>query len=685
MSAKRFHEIYLVEDDTLVDSFKELSQSEHRFIYYMYRAELPFTRIARDQNGYYSNEIIELFEFIYCNRERVKDDIVNDVMTYLVYLWTNNGVYFLRENVNNKRTPGKIGLKYLNRVTLVATLENLGYDKPYEHLLPVIFDEEYKSTLIVKGSIEKSGNNIYGPGVTDKIYEEFSSDVKNKINAYFYIDQNGEPAVTYYSVNGKYAAELSVAVYWLKMALLEAQQNPQCFDEHIVASLKLLVEYFENGDEEKFRQHCVEWLKTNSRIDYTLGFIETYNDPKNIRGDAGGDITVKIADMEKLNPVLLDIETRLPYPREYRRTELSNKVMNVSVNRIMYSSGHYGPLIKTAAYCLPNYEDIRSQYGSKQIIYKMAKGLDAILDRELSRQFKSRAMCALHDNFDPNDELFEDLWNLQVLLHETIGHASGKLHRHTFVEGDCLNIGNKEYKYGDIIDVTDENVVAFLGKNSSALEELRAEINALYMAITEIDILSREGLFKNWHNIFTRQQLQEYCIISMARHIFRRYATLPPNFTEITGAHTMANVVITNCLLMDGAIKIVEETKIIQGREHHILDIEVIDLAKAIDTVTQLVRLVQHIKSTGNTRLCKYLFDTYLTNPVTMQQANCYRKYLEDNRKALIGDIKATSRIYPHFIAVVENNQLVNVEIEKCHDIFQQNMDYKKIMMTKSF
>ena len=648
----------------------------------MYRANLPFFRIARDQNGYYTNEIIDMFEFLYQNRDKLEPNFLSDIKTYLVYLWTNNGIYFLREYVNNKRTPGRIGLKYLSKETLIAALETLHYDKSYEHLFPIIFDDNYKPSLLVKGSIEKSGNNLYGPGYTNEIYETFDDVTKNKINAYFTFDADGKPKAEYYSVKGKYGPELTISIYWLKMALDVAKANPAYFDSHIVASIRLLIQYFETGDEEKFREHSIEWLRTYSRIDYTLGFIETYNDPKCIRGDGGGDITIKTSDMKRLNPVLLDIETRLPYPREYMRSEMTNKVMNVSVNRILFSGGHYGPLIKTAAYCLPNYEDIRSEHGSKQVIYKMAKGLDAILDKNLYRQFKSKANIELHDNYDQEDRLFEDLWDLQVILHETIGHASGKLHRHTFESGDQLTFGTIEYKHGDTIDVTEDNLVGFLGKNSSALEEMRAEINALYMAITEIDVLSREGLFKNWHQIFTREQLQKYCIIAMAKHIFRRYSTLPQNFREITGAHTMANIVITNCLLEGGGIRIVDETKNINGCEHHLLDIEVVDLTKAIESVVELVRYVQHTKSTGSTRLCKYLFDTYLTYPITLEQANLYRSYLEENRQCLIGNIKATSRIYPTFVPIMVGHKLVDVRFGDPMDVFQQNMHYKERIMS---
>src|SRR5947209_5283969 len=118
MSSRKFNEIYLIDDPSLKEAFDAISSEERMFVYYMYRANLPFIRMARDQNGFYTNEIIDIFEFLYQNGAKLESNFLADVKIFLVYLWVNNGVYFQREYTNNKRTPKKIGLKYLNRETL---------------------------------------------------------------------------------------------------------------------------------------------------------------------------------------------------------------------------------------------------------------------------------------------------------------------------------------------------------------------------------------------------------------------------------------------------------------------------------------------------------------------------------------------------------------------------------------
>ena len=163
---------------------------------------------------------------------------------------------------------------------------------------------------------------------------------------------------------------------------------------------------------------------------------------------------------------------------------------------LLFSSGAYGPQVLTAAYCLPNYDDIRAEVGSKQILYKLPPSVESKLNPELAKQFRTKSRQEFINKYDPENMIFEDLWDVQVLLHETIGHSSARLHKHTFKTGENLTINEKTYNVGDTIDVTIDNYNEFITKDSSSLEELRAEINALYMSITEIDILNQYNVLR---------------------------------------------------------------------------------------------------------------------------------------------------------------------------------------------
>lgn len=657
-----YNEIYIQHEDDS-ELFNSLTQEERVFVYIMMRASLPFSRIYRDQNHRYNNEIIELFEHLYQNKRLIEwidnmynkknntnISLFNDIETYLVYLWANHGIYFLRDHSNHKRTPEKLNMISLNEDVLITLLEIINYQKPYKHLLKTIFNTNHEQEMVVPNSIESSCNNYYQKGFTEMMYQQIPDDIRNKVNIYF---TTSYPYCINYSE--KYSNELKVSIYWLQQTLQHIKQYPKTFDDHIVRSLIHLIDFLNTGDEEHFKNHSIEWLKTKSRLDFTLGFIEQYHDPKLIRGHACGEITIKTTNMEKLNPVLLDMETRLPLPEKYKRIMDEKTVLNVSINRQLFGGGDYGPMQITAAYCLPNDDNIRNQHGSKQIIYKM---MDQI-----------KLNPKVWDQLVKNDKLYDDLWDLHTLLHETLGHASGKLHKHLTTTGK-------------LIPVTNENITELIGKDYSALEELRAEIIALYVSIAEIDILNQYGLYKDWYNKLGKEELKKYSIMEMCRHMFRRLLSQDENFTEIKGSHERANCVITNFLLEEGGIKISEEVKNIDNQDFHILDIEIVDFNKAFNSVIKLLQLVQEIKSTGNGRKCDDLFSKYTTYPITIEQSRQYRKYVKDIQDKLNGGIKLIAKLYLNYQPVILDGKIVDVQIGEKQDFCEQQMHYSKLMMS---
>jgi hypothetical protein len=587
----------------------------------------------------------------------------------------------MAEQSSNKRTPTSLKMTHLTEDTFTQLLTQLNYPKPFTHLIPTIFDPETDKEMSVDGNIEQSGNNYYQKGFTTELYNSLPLEQKNKINAYFKLE-DGKPVVTQYSINDKYHEELTYTIHWLYEALAHVKLYLESFDIHIVNSLDLLTQYFTTGDENLFKAHSIEWLKTNSRLDYTMGFIETYHDPMKIRGHASGEVTIKLANMEKMNKVLSEIEQRVPIPVEYKKDKDSGVVMNVSPNKALFAAGDYGPTVIIAAYCLPNYDDIRSKVGSKQILYKLPKSLTQTLNPDLAKSFRTKSRSTFIELYDKDNEIMEDLWDVQVLLHE-ISHGSGKLHAHTFKEGENLIINNITYQIGDTIPLTDENYAEFIKEDSDSLEELRAEINALYMSINEMDTLNEEGQFKNWLNILGKEELQKQCIIEMCSHVFGGLLSQGENMTNIKGAHARANFVITNYLLAHGGIAINKETKNVDGHDYTLLEIVVTDLHQANKNIVKLLQRVQKIKSTGDTLDCKELFGTYTTYPITIEESRTYRKYMLDIRKKLMGDIKETVKIFPQFIPVFNNeNKIIDVEYKPSNDIFQQNLYQESLTLT---
>jgi hypothetical protein len=244
------------------------------------------------------------------------------------------------------------------------------------------------------------------------------------------------------------------------------------------------------------------------------------------------------------------------------------------------------------------------------------------------------------------------------MLHESIGHASGQQ-----IEG-----------------LTDATMREKLPDYNS-LEELRAEINALYMMLAETEVLVKEGLFKDWSAQLTLDELRTHCIIEVTSLLFRRLQDQQPEFTEIKGAHARANISLTNYLLAGGGIEIVGQ----RVDDFVVNEIKVINYARVFQSVVALLQLVQRIKSTADGPACKDYFDKYLKYPVLIQQAKEYQKQGLAIQRKLIGEVKMRARIYPNYQPVLVNGQIVDVTIEKDQDFITQNLALDKMMMSSTW
>lgn len=684
--------------------YNNLLPEERVFIYYLFRASLPGNHIAIDQLHRHGREIVSIFERlaagddILINENKNSDEDIDwkafaeEVRIFLVYLWANHGQYFQVEHAHEKRTPQRLGLTMITPNNLVIALTKLGETNAAAQISmieQVLFDDCYEMTGTVPNNIEKSAVNFYHPAMTEQDFASLLADQRTKINAYFWVTQEDGKRVTKmqpYSMQGKYAEELATSVFWLRKAHEHAIRHPETFDNHLITSLNYLITFLETGDEKWFKEHSIAWLKSSSRVDYNFGFVETYHDPKSYRGLFQAEATIKSVDIHKLNALLPFIEAQLPFPQEFKRQGLaygSCPMPNASINQKVFGTGALGPLSLTAAYCLPNYEEIRATYGSKQIIYPADKGIAALLHPEKSRLlfFNNEDALWLLEH-DREGRLGCDLWDIHCILHETIGHGSGSLAKHVFTENESCNIGGITYKPGDIIDVTSDNVGEFLAGYDHVIEELRAEIIALYVSINHLEELVASDLLAHWYDYMGREELIKWLILDMARTGLNRLIQQGDSATEITGDHARANYTIMNYLIDHEALAITEEEVLVDEKSYTVVDLKLLDMSRAYDVIKELMQEVQRIKSTGDGKAAEILVETYgrkIRFPEHMH-------ILRANKKALVGDIKETVIIDPHFTPVYDatGTMIVDVNATWPKNIFEQFAHYNKIALLRN-
>lgn len=698
-----FKEIAILYNAELADFYNDLKPDERVVAYYLFRASLPGNTILTDQLHCHAQAIQKIFYELICmehdilslednNHDVAKkvslQKFVQEVQCYSVYVWTNHSQYFATECFNEKRTPGRLRLQTLTKENMITISKALGREDIValiEEVNESLFDKTYQPTLTVPNSIEESAVNIYAPGFSEQDYEQLSLEAREKLNAYFDIESsNGQrkPRMLVYSQQGKYKKEISVIVFWLAKALEHAMLHQSLFDVHLVKGLEFLIEFFKTGDEAFFKKHSIEWLQSTSRIDYCMGFIETYRDPKAKRGFFQGEVTIKKHDLKEFNKILTDIEENLPFAEDFKRHPRSIKpqpILNASMNIKMFGSGELGPLNITAAYCLPNYEDIRVNHGSKQIIYPGVRGLHALLNPSLAHKlFFLREDADWLEEHDPEWNFFNELWTVQCLLHETIGHGSGKLSIHTFKEKECLLCGHKKYTLGESIPVSQENISDLLKGYEHVIEELRAEIIALYVSVIHLDDLLEQGFLTTWYKRIGKTELIKWIIFYMVHAGLMRLVQQNDEATQVTGDHALANCTITNYLAETGGIEIVEETIREDGKDIPVVGINVVNVKKAVQNITKLMQDVQRIKSTGDGLEAQKLIETY-GRPLPAK----HFKILKDNDKLITGNLKVYAYLFPLFTPNKDAaGQIVDIAARWPKNIFEQYKAYKALELS---
>lgn len=280
---------------------------------------------------------------------------------------------------------------------------------------------------------------------------------------------------------------------------------------------------------------------------------------------------------------------------------------------------------------------------------------------------------------DSDGALGRDIWNVHCILHETLGHGSGKLAIHTFVEGDPLTIDNTTYNIGDTLALTPANSIPFFEGVGQSLEELRAEIIALYTSIFMFDELAHAGLYKQWPEKIGKEICIAWLIYDMMGTGLRRLQSQPINSVEISGSHAQANTIIMNYILDSGAVLLVEEKLKIENDDHSVLGFKIIDLQKACDAITELAIKVQEIKSTANGVVFRKLLERF-GRFVRNQE---HTKILQNNMKLVVGDLKAAAFIYPRLTPITTTDgTIIDIQAEWPSSFIEQAFEYRKLMLS---
>ncbi len=622
--------------------FDALARKQKILIYYLYRAAIAGHVIADDQNHRYALEIRNLLEEILRHSDGLDGKARNAVHDYLKYIWINHGPYDHDSHV--KTLPNYLTPEILKQAVEYAQARGAKFDlQPGEslpakldRLRPTIFDPGFESiqTNQQKGVdiIASSSVNLYDPRLTQKEIGRLPLAWQQRLNVRFALE-NGKVAPQVYKIGGLYGQDLETVSHFLKLALSYAESEEQRM------GIQALLDYYATGDEQEFRKYSIHWLRSNTVVDYLSGFVETYMDPRGVIGQFEGNVSF-VSDstlIDRLAANALYFEKKMPWPDEFKLEKIAKPVANV-VN-VLVETGDSGP-VSPAAYNLPNYADLRRDYGSKNII---------LLNIEEARSEKIREATINEFYLPEYRRLVLDFGDRarqwEVYMHEVIGHGSGK-------PAASLKV---------------DPAVA-IGRAYSSLEECRADLVALYQIFDPklVEI-----------GAFTSQQQADIAramYITYLQGQMNRYRMYEDD--SVREAHQRGSQLILGFLL-EGGEKGDRDygVKVVQNGENYFLRLG--DLEKALNGVGDLLRTLQVIKSRGDAALATQIFDRFGTrvNPEWRRNIRARAARLKLPNK--------TAFVFPRLEPVMDGSEIADVRLHVDEDLTAQQLRFSRLRLNK--
>lgn len=376
------------------------------------------------------------------------------------------------------------------------------------------------------------------------------------------------------------------------------------------------IRHFQEGHISLHKDAMRHWVRDQGPVVETnLGFIETYRDPIHVRAEWEGFVSMVNKEQSAKLGVLVDAAPvfipLLPWGAAFEKDTFRRPDFT-SLDVLAFANSGI-----PAGINIPNYDEIRMNDGFKNV------SLGNVL-RSSGKSTKRAELVA-----DRDQELYKSLsseaFEVQVGLHELLGHGSGKL----FME---LEDGTRNFEADTVNPVLGGAVSSWykpgqtwgsvFGRLASSWEECRAESVGLFLCTDQrvLDIFGHGGdegddiAYINW--------------LIMARAGLNALQFYDPETKNWGQAHMMARFAILSVLLEegDGVVQIDRDE---EGRYVVLVDRDKIRTSghKAIsDFLTKL----NVYKATADIEHGKAMYDHYTTVAEDLLPA---RDYVISTRK----------------------------------------------------
>ena len=302
------------------------------------------------------------------------------------------------------------------------------------------------------------------------------------------------------------------------------------------------INHFNGGDINAHKESQKHWiLDTGPVVETNIGFIETYRDPQSVRAEWEGFVAVVNKEQTKKFAALVnaaaDLIPLLPWGRDFEK-ETFRKPDFTSLEVLTFASSGIPLGIN-----IPNYNEIRQNFGFKNVSL-------GNVARARGKGGEGPISFLVEEDQDLYRRLADHAFEVQVGLHELLGHGSGKLLRETAP-------GKFNFDREHVVSTVDGRPVTSWYKPgetwgskfttiASSYEECRAETVGLHLCTNDrvLKVFGYEGkeaediAYINW--------------LSMARSGIAALTFYDPKKDKWGQAHMQARFAILQIMLRAG-------------------------------------------------------------------------------------------------------------------------------------
>jgi dipeptidyl-peptidase III len=313
---------------------------------------------------------------------------------------------------------------------------------------------------------------------------------------------------------------------------------------------KMMAEYvksFRTGSCEAFKQSQRYWIRDQGpKVESDLGFVETYRDPHGVRGEWEGFVAMVNQERTKAFGALVasaeSMIPKLPWGKEFEKDKFLSP--DFTSLEVLSFAGSGIP----AGINIPNYDDIRQTEGFKNVS----------LGNVLSAKAPNEKIPFIADkDLDLYQKYRDAAFEVQVGIHELLGHGTGKLLQET-----SAGVYNFDPKDPPISPVDGKKVSTWyrpgqtwgsvFGSFASSYEECRAECVAMALSC-DFSILKIFGLGSGKEDIDGEGgDVLFIAYLQMARAGVAALEFWDPKSRKWGQAHMQARYSILKCFLSAG-------------------------------------------------------------------------------------------------------------------------------------